>query len=71
MAAIANGTLLFTEEAQKTVSFGSPVADTSYRVRVSSQQIPVMAWVSGKTVNGFVINLSASITGYVAFDVFQ
>lgn len=64
-----NGILTFTAETSRTVTFGTPMANTSYRVYVSPQD-PVFFWVTNKTATQFTINASITFTGQVGFDVF-
>lgn len=64
-----NGTLVFTDEASKTVTFATALSSTSYRVQVTTDQFVVLR-VTGKTVTGFTVEASADFTGTVGYDVF-
>lgn len=64
-----NGQLTFTAETEKTVTFATPFAGTSYRVVFSPADfIPVR--VVSKTTTGFTIQVGITYTGTVGYDVF-
>lgn len=64
-----NGIATFTDQSSLTITFDSPLDDTSYRVTFSMEDfVPVR--VIDKTVNGFTIDLGATYTGSVGYDVF-
>lgn len=63
------GQLTYTDETVQSVSFGVAFSSTSYRVHV---EVPdFISWkIVNKTTTGFDVELSASFTGVVGFDVF-
>lgn len=64
-----NGTATFTAETSKTITFVTPLDDTTYRVVFSVEDfVPVR--VTSKTVNGFTIEMGITYTGSVGYDVF-
>lgn len=69
LTSAVNGTLSFTDEAEKAVVFATPMADTSYRVQTTSDAF-VSLRIINKTVNGFTVQASATFTGTVGYDVF-
>jgi len=64
-----NGILTFTNDTSQTVTFATPLSNTSYRVQIA-QQDPVYFWTTNKSLTGFTINASISFTGFVGFDLF-
>lgn len=64
-----NGTATFTAETSKTITFVTPLDDTTYRVVFSVEDF-VAVRVTSKTVNGFTIEMGITYTGSVGYDVF-
>jgi hypothetical protein len=64
-----NGILTFTSETSKTVTFATPMANTNYRVVLSTQDF-VPFRVSSKLMTEFTIQTGITYTGNVGFDVF-
>lgn len=64
-----NGTLTFSNEATKNVTFGTAMADTTYRVQLVSDSF-VSLRVINKTTAGFTVEAAADFTGTVGYDVF-
>jgi hypothetical protein len=64
-----NGTLVFASENQKSYTFTTPLAGTSYRVQLTCDQF-VPLRVINKTTTGFTVQAAATFTGNVGFDVF-
>ena len=64
-----NGQLTFAGETTKTVTFGTPFADTTYRVLFSTTDfIPVR--VTSKSTTGFTVSVGVTYTGTIGYDVF-
>lgn len=63
-----NGTVTFANETSKSVSFVTPLADTSYRVVISAGVFAPFRIVN-KTTAGFVLEAGATISGSVGYDV--
>ena len=64
-----NGTLTFTAETEKTVTFAEAFGDTNYRVQVTGDIFAPFR-ITNKTVTGFTIQAGATVTGSVGYDVF-
>lgn len=64
-----NGTLTFSLETLKTVTFATALTNSTYRVQLDSNAF-VGLRVIGKTLTGFTIEASAAFTGTVGYDVF-
>ena len=64
-----NGSLSFSDEAEKQVSFTSPLADTDYTVILSSGVFTPLR-VTDKTINGFKVQAGSTVTGKVGWDLF-
>jgi hypothetical protein len=67
-ATYASGTLSFEGETEKAVVFSEPLSDTDYRVHLSTDVFTGLR-ITSKTVTGFTVQASASITGSVGYDV--
>ena len=63
------GTLSFSEEASKEVVFETAMNAETYRVYVSLGDF-VPFKITNKTVNGFTLQLGATYTGDIGYDVF-
>tara|TARA_B100000212_G_C27316087_1_gene507993 strand:- start:441 stop:872 length:432 start_codon:yes stop_codon:yes gene_type:complete len=64
-----NGTLDFEAETSKAVEFDTEMATDTYRVTTSTNDF-IVTRITNKTTTGFTVELSASYTGSVGFDVF-
>jgi len=64
-----NGTLVFSNVASVSYTFATPLAGTTYRVQVTTDQFVALRIIN-KTVTGFTVEASAAFTGNVGFDVF-
>ena len=64
-----NGTLVFAASNQESFTFTDPLAGTTYRVQLTTDQF-VPLRVINKTVTGFTVQVGATFTGNVGFDVF-
>lgn len=64
-----NGTLAFSSENYKNVTFAVALADTAYRVQLTSDTF-VPLRITSKTVTGFQVQAGATFTGNVGYDVF-
>lgn len=64
-----NGTVTFTAETSKDIVFVEAVANTAYRVQMSSAVFAPFR-VTNKATTGFTIQAGATITGQVGYDVF-
>lgn len=64
-----NGTLTFSAETSKSVTFASAMSNTNYRVQVTSDVFAPFR-ITNKTLAGFTIQAGATITGTVGYDVF-
>ena len=69
LTSAVNGTLTFTAETEKAVTFAEAFADTSYRVQVTSDVFAPFR-ITNKTVLGFTVQAGSTITGTVGYDVF-
>jgi hypothetical protein len=69
LTSAVNGTLTFTAEAEKSVTFSEAFANTSYRVQVTSD-IFAPYRIANKTTAGFTIQAGAAVTASVGYDVF-
>jgi len=69
LTSAVNGTLSFTDEAEKSVAFATPTADTSYRVQVTTDAFVALRIIN-KTTAGFTVQAAATFTGTVGYDVF-
>jgi hypothetical protein len=69
LTSAVNGTLTFASETEKTVTFASAFASTSYRVQVTSDVFAPFR-ITNKTVLGFTVQAGSTITGTVGYDVF-
>lgn len=64
-----SGTLDFDTEASKDVVFSAALNAATYRVHVSvGEFVPIR--VTNKTLTGFTVELGATFTGSVGYDVF-
>lgn len=63
-----NGTLTFAAETDKSVTFTTPLPDTSYRVQITSDVFAPFR-ISSKTTTGFTVSAGAQISGEVGYDV--
>ena len=68
LTSAVNGTVTFTSEATKDITFVTPLAAATYRVYVSSGILAPFK-VTNRTVAGFTIYAGATITGDVGYDV--
>ena len=64
-----NGTVTFTAEASRDVTFAEAVASTAYRVQLSSAVFAPFR-ITNKTIAGFTIQAGSTISGQVGYDVF-
>lgn len=64
-----NGQLTFSSETSKTVTFPTPLASSTYRV-VFSKNDPIDVWFTGATTSGFTVEVAATYTGTIGYDVF-
>jgi len=64
-----SGTLEFVAEASKEVTFETALNADTYRVYVSFGEFTPFK-ITSKTVNGFTIELGATFTGDIGYDVF-
>ena len=64
-----SGTLVFAEEASKQVVFETAMNADTYRVYVSVGDF-VPFKITDKTVTGFTLQLGATYTGDIGYDVF-
>jgi len=64
-----NGQLIFASETSKTVSFPTPLTSSTYRV-VFSKNDPIEVWFTGATTSGFTVEVAATYTGTIGYDVF-
>lgn len=69
LTSAVNGTLTFTTETEKSVTFAEAFSDTSYRVQVTSDVFAPFR-ITNKTVLGFTVQAGSTITGTVGYDVF-
>ena len=69
LTSAVNGTLTFTAETEKAVTFAEAFSGTSYRVQVTSDVFAPFR-ITNKTVLGFTVQAGATITGSVGYDVF-
>lgn len=69
MTSTINGTLVFSSEAEKSVTFATPLTGTSYRVLLSSSVLSPLR-ITNKLTTGFTVQAGATITGNVGYDVF-
>jgi hypothetical protein len=69
LTSAVNGTLTFTAETEKSVTFAEAFSDTSYRVQVTSDVFAPFR-ITNKTVLGFTVQAGSTITGTVGYDVF-
>ena len=69
LTSAVNGTLIFTAETEKSVTFAEAFSDTSYRVQVTSDVFAPFR-ITNKTVLGFTVQAGSTITGTVGYDVF-
>ena len=65
-----NGTLSFSNEVEKTVTFATPLATADYTVILSSGVFTPLKVVQ-KTVTGFKVQVGSAITGKVGWDLFK
>lgn len=64
-----NGTVSFSDNVSKSVTFSTALLTSTYRVYVNIDGF--IPWrVTSKTTAGFTIDLSSSYTGTVSYDVF-
>ena len=63
-----NGTLSFTAETSKAVTFATAFPNTEYRVMVTSDVFAPYR-ITNKTTAGFTVEAGAVITGSVGYDV--
>ena len=69
LTSAVNGTLVFSSETEKSVTFAEAFADTSYRVQITSDVFAPFR-ITNKTVLGFTVQVGSTITGNVGYDVF-
>lgn len=69
LTSAVNGTLTFTAETEKVVTFAEAFSNTSYRVQVTSDVFAPFR-ITNKTVLGFTVQAGSTITGTVGYDVF-
>lgn len=65
-----NGTLSFTNEVEKTVTFSTSLATANYTVILSSGVFTPLK-VTNKTITGFKVQAGSTITGKVGWDLFR
>jgi hypothetical protein len=68
LTSAVNGSLTFSAETSKTVTFSTPFADTSYRVYLSSGIFAPFR-ITSKTTTGFTVEAGATVSGTVGYDV--
>ena len=68
LTSAVNGTLTFAAETEKSYTFSTPFANTSYRVQITSDIFAPFR-ITSKTVTGFTIQAGAEVSGDVGFDV--
>jgi len=64
-----NGTLTFSAEGSKDVTFSTALSSTSYRVQLTADTF-VPLRITNKTTTGFTVQAAAVFTGNVGYDVF-
>lgn len=64
-----NGTLTFTAETEKSVTFSTPMSASTYRVHLSPSDF-IAARITTKTTTGFTVQVNTTFTGTVGYDVF-
>lgn len=69
LTSAVNGTLAFSSETEKSVTFAEAFADTSYRVQITSDVFAPFR-ITNKTILGFTVQVGSTITGNVGYDVF-
>lgn len=69
MTTTINGTLTFTAETEKSVSFTTALSNTNYRVYLSPSDF-VSARITNKLTTGFTVQLDCTFTGTVGYDLF-
>lgn len=69
ISSAVNGTASFVSATSQAVVFGTALGSANYRVHLSVND-PITAWVTSKTTAGFTIQVSATYTGSVGWDVF-
>ena len=65
-----SGTLVFSSEVEKTVTFSTPMSGTEYRVHLSPMVLAPLR-VTNKTLTGFKVQAGAVVSGNVGYDVFD
>lgn len=70
MASLYNGTLYFSNEFEKTVTFSSPLATADYTVILSSGVFAPLK-VTNKTISGFKVQAGSIVSGKVGWDLFR
>jgi hypothetical protein len=68
LTSAVNGTVTFSSETEKVVTFATALASATYRV-VLSPAIFATFRITSKTTAGFTIEAGASISGDVGYDV--
>jgi len=64
-----NGTLTFTAQTSRAVTFATPFVGTTYRVHVTMPDF--VSWrITNKTTTGFTVEVGVTYTGSVGYDVF-
>lgn len=64
-----NAQIAFTESDMESVTFPTPLENTTYRVQITSDAFVALR-VIDKTTSGFTIEASSPFTGVVGYDVF-
>lgn len=68
LTSAVNGTVTFAAEDSKVITFPTPLADTTYRVHITSDVFAPFR-ITNKTTAGFTIEAGATISGDVGYDV--
>ncbi len=68
LTSAVNGTLTFSSEIEKSVTFATAFPNTDYRVHITSDVFAPFRIIN-KTTTGFTISAGAEISGTVGYDV--
>lgn len=69
LTSAVNGSLTFSSDTEKSVTFAQAFPNTNYRVQITSNVFAPFRIIN-KTVLGFTVQAGATVTATVGYDVF-
>lgn len=69
LSSAVNGTLTFSSETEKSVTFATPMSSADYRVHLTPSDF-VAVRTTSKLTTGFTVQTNITFTGTIGYDVF-